>query len=90
MAAYEPPDRLVTFPQGASPAGLHPASENDRHELYLFCDDLPATTAVLEAKGVLFGPISEQRWGILITVQLPGGGSIGLYQFRHPTAIGLK
>ena len=44
---------------------LHP-SEASRHEVYLLCDDLDATVAVLEAKGVRMAqPITEQSWGRL-------------------------
>jgi hypothetical protein len=33
------------------------------------------------------GVVKEERWGSLITISLPGGGKIGLYQPIHPTAI---
>ena len=65
----------------------HPSDEN-RVELYLMCDDLEATMASLMAKGVEFtGPVSDQGWGLLATLQVPGGGELGLYEPRHPTAI---
>jgi hypothetical protein len=34
------------------------------------------------------GPVQEVQWGTLTTISLPGGGKIGLYQPKHPTAIG--
>jgi predicted enzyme related to lactoylglutathione lyase len=59
------------------------------HELYLMCDDVEATAAALEAKGVRFnGPITDQGWGLLTSLTTPGGAWLGLYQPRHPTAIG--
>ena len=32
------------------------------------------------------GPVTDQGWGRLATVPLPGGGRIGVYEARHPTA----
>ena len=31
-------------------------------------------------------PISDQGWGLLTAISLPGGMELGLYQPRHPTA----
>jgi hypothetical protein len=28
--------------------------------------------------------VHEERWGSITTIQLPGGGAIGLYQPKHP------
>src|SRR5882724_7433449 len=74
---------------GLPPAevAVHPSEGEGQHELYLMCDDLAATMAELEARGVEFGPVSEPRWGRLTSIALPGGGQLGLYQPRHPTAI---
>jgi catechol 2,3-dioxygenase-like lactoylglutathione lyase family enzyme len=69
-------------------AAFHPAEKNDVHELYFMCDDLKATMESLKAKKVKCGPVKEERWGSLTTITLPGGGKIGLYQPKHPTATG--
>ena len=69
-------------------AAFHPAESNGAHELYLMCDDLKATMQTLSAKGVSCGELTEQRWGSLTSIPLPGGGKVGLYQPKHPTAIG--
>jgi predicted enzyme related to lactoylglutathione lyase len=54
------------------------------------CDDLETTVNDLTARGVQFArPVSDQRWGRLTAIQLPGGGEIGLYEPRHPTAYNL-
>jgi len=66
---------------------VHPTEGDSRHELYLMCDDLESTMAELAAKGVKCGPVSEQRWGRLTSVPLPGGAEVGLYEPSHPTAI---
>ena len=66
---------------------VHPADGGGRQELYLMCDDLEATIAELGAKGVEFGPVSDQGWGRLSSIKLPDGAELALYQPRHPTAI---
>ena len=71
-------------------AAFHPSEQNNVHELYLLCDDLKAEMASLAAKGVTCSEVDEQRWGSITKIQLPGGGQIGLYQPKHPLAIGLK
>jgi len=66
---------------------VHPIEGRSRHELYLMCDDINTTVAELKAKGVEFTePVSDQGWGLLTAFELPGGGSLGLYEPRHPTA----
>ena len=72
----------------------HPVEDDDapgKHELYLMCDDIHKTVAELKGKGVEFkGEVADRGWGLLATLQIPGGGDIGLYQPKHPTAIGLR
>jgi hypothetical protein len=53
------------------------------------CGDLQAVMQSLGARKVVCGPIDVERWGIKTTIRLPSGGSIGLYQPTHPTALGL-
>ena len=66
---------------------FHPGS-NGKHELYLVCDDVYAAIDKLRLKSVLCAPVSDEGWGLLTRVSLPSGGEIGLYQPRHPVAIG--
>lgn len=67
--------------------GVHPG-EGTQHELYLMCDDLESTISELKAKGAEFtGGITDAGWGRLTAIALPGGGTLGLYEPRHPTAI---
>ena len=69
--------------------GVHPSEAAPRHELSLICDDVAATKADLEAKGIEFrGEPSDLGFGIGTTMLLPGGVEILLYEPRHPTAIG--
>src|SRR5262249_58041619 len=67
----------------------HPADENDRHELYLMCDDIAATVAELSARGAgIAGPVTDEGFGLVTAIRLPGGGQLGLYEPRHPSPLG--
>jgi catechol 2,3-dioxygenase-like lactoylglutathione lyase family enzyme len=66
---------------------VHPAEDSDRHELYFMCQDVKAEIAALAAKGVQSTDVQEARWGSITKIRLPGGGEVGLYQPRHPTAL---
>jgi hypothetical protein len=65
---------------------VHPARKNDTHELFLMCDDIKATVRRLKRKKVRCSNPSEQDWGTLVMVKLPGGGELGLYQPKHQLA----
>jgi catechol 2,3-dioxygenase-like lactoylglutathione lyase family enzyme len=66
---------------------VHPAEGDLGHELYLMCEDLRAEMSTLSEKGVRTSEVVEARWGSVTKMQLPGGGQIGLYQPKHPTAL---
>ena len=66
---------------------FHPAEKNNIHELYFMCDDLKKAMATLEKNKVRCGPVTEQPWGNLTEITLPGGGRIGVYEPKHPRAI---
>jgi catechol 2,3-dioxygenase-like lactoylglutathione lyase family enzyme len=71
-------------------AAIHPSNEGSAHELYFMCDDLKAEMASLAKKGVKCSKVEEARWGSITKMRLPGGGEVGLYQPKHPIALGLK
>jgi hypothetical protein len=67
---------------------VHPAEDEEHHELYLMCDDINGTVAELEAKGLrTTRAISDQGWGLVTALRLPSGAELGLYEPRHPMAI---
>jgi len=68
---------------------VHPAEADGRHELYLMCDDIEATIADLNARGVATAAIEERPWGRSTALTLPSGEQLGLYQPKHPRAIDL-
>src|SRR5688572_33322295 len=71
---------------GLPPAevAVHPSGENDKHELYLMCDDIEALVAEMKQRRITCGPVQDEGWGLLSHVILPGGGKLGVYQPRHP------
>ncbi|MEZ5308563.1 MAG: hypothetical protein R2684_15570 [Pyrinomonadaceae bacterium] len=73
----------LIFALPPSEAAVHPSETNSKHQLYLMCDDIEEFISDANAKGVECGPIREERWGILTSVTLPGGGSIEVYQPKH-------
>jgi hypothetical protein len=77
---------IMALPPGE--IAVHPAGGGGKAELYLMCDDLSGEVAGLEAKGFACVPVTDQGWGLLTSVSLPGGVELGLYEPRHPTAIG--
>ena len=74
--------RLI-FKLPPSEAMLHPSDENDMHELYLMTDDLDAEMAALQRSGVACEDPTQQGWGRVTRLKLPGGGTLALYQPRH-------
>jgi catechol 2,3-dioxygenase-like lactoylglutathione lyase family enzyme len=57
-------------------------------ELYLMCHDLEAGVAELTRRGVEFTtPVSDQGWGRLTRIRIPGAGEMGLYEPRHATPL---
>ncbi len=85
-------DGWLIFALPPAELGIHPApvggQEVGRHELFLMCHDLERTVGELEAKGVEFvAPISDEGFGLVTRLQVPGAGEIGLYEPRHPSPL---
>jgi hypothetical protein len=57
--------------------------DNDVHELYFMCADVEAFIGELKNHNVSCSPVSDEGWGLLTRVTLPGGGQLGVYQPRH-------
>ncbi|HLY68719.1 MAG TPA: hypothetical protein VKR53_03250 [Puia sp.] len=62
---------------------VHPANENKDSEIYLICDDIHSFTQEMSAQAIPCSPVSDQRWGLLVYLTLPGGGRLGVYEARH-------
>jgi catechol 2,3-dioxygenase-like lactoylglutathione lyase family enzyme len=66
-----------------SEIAVHPADGSEKHELYFMTDNVEAFVATMKAKGIACADITQQGWGALTSVTLPGGGKLGVYQPRH-------
>ena len=78
----------LIFALPPSELAAHPTEGRDHHELYLMCDDVQATISELEDKGVeITRPISDEGFGLITALRLPGGGELGLYEPRHPSPL---
>ena len=62
---------------------VHPSDENDKHEFYLMTDNLDSEITALKKSGIACEEPSQQNWGRVTRIRLPGGGKLGLYQPRH-------
>jgi catechol 2,3-dioxygenase-like lactoylglutathione lyase family enzyme len=86
-------DGWLIFKLPPAELGIHPSGEGvemPHHELFLMCDDVRATVVDLEAKGVVFtSEIEDQSFGLIISMHVPGGGTVGLYQPKHATGYDL-
>jgi hypothetical protein len=70
---------------------VHPTPEVGKHEFLLMCDDIEQTLSELTARGVTIShPVREERWGRLLSIQLPSGAELSIYQPRHATAYDLE
>lgn len=74
---------FLIFKLPPSELAVHPSDENDLHELYLMTDDLDLEIRNLAKAGIQCDTPSQQSWGRSIRIQLPGGGTLGLYEPRH-------
>jgi predicted enzyme related to lactoylglutathione lyase len=67
--------------------GVHPA-DSPSHQLSLMCDDVTKTVAELRSKGIEFsGEPKDAGYGITVTMVLPGGTEIQLYEPRHASPL---
>ena len=81
-------DGWLIFKLPPAELGIHPAEYVVRHDVSLMCDDVRATMDALKAKGIQFaGEPEDEGFGIGVTMILPGGVELLLYEPRHETAI---
>ena len=76
-------DGWLIFALPPSEVAVHPSDGNELREFYLMTDDLDGEIAALDTAGVACEEPSQQGWGRVTRIKLPGGGTIGLYHPRH-------
>lgn len=83
-------DGWLIFALPPAELAAHPTDGEARHELYLMCDDIHVTVDKLRDKGVnIVEDISDQGFGLMSALGLPGGGTLALYEPRHPSPLDL-
>jgi catechol 2,3-dioxygenase-like lactoylglutathione lyase family enzyme len=66
---------------------VHPGSDGE-HQLYLMCANIEETLRELQGRGVaITKPVSDQRWGRIASIALPGGGELPIYEPKHPRPV---
>ena len=78
----------LIFDLPAGDLGVHPtfpgSPPSGTHDVSFFCDDLEATVAELRGRGVEFlGEISDQGFGYVIHLEMPGAVKVQLYQPKY-------
>lgn len=87
-------DGWLIFALPPAELAVHPAEgpahdSGARHQVTFMCDDIAATVATLRTRGITIEEEPEDAgWGIHVTMMLPGGVAVMLYEPRHPVAIG--
>jgi catechol 2,3-dioxygenase-like lactoylglutathione lyase family enzyme len=87
-------DGWLIFALPPSELGVHPvegqtSEARGHHQISFMCDNIHATAEELRTKGVVVtGEPRDERWGITVTLSLPGGCDVTLYEPRHEVAIG--
>jgi hypothetical protein len=66
-----------------SEIAFHPTEGATSHEFYLMCQDVRAFIKDMQNRSIKCEPVSEQRWGLLTYLTLPGGARVGVYEPRH-------
>ncbi|MGH3027278.1 MAG: VOC family protein [Gaiellaceae bacterium] len=92
LAGVDAGEGWLIFSLPPTELAVHPGPGRERtvgqHELFLMCHDIERTVTELREKGVEFvAPISDEGYGLMTRLRIPGGGEIGLYEPRHPTPL---
>lgn len=78
---------IFDFPEGD--LGVHPTESGDgqtsgQHNISFFTDDIRATVAELQGRGVTFDDeIADHGYGFVTHLTMPGGVQVQLYQPKY-------
>ncbi len=76
-------DGWLIFGLPPSEVAMHPAEKNGKHAFYLMCAGIEAFVAQMTEQQIECSSISDEGWGKLVQITLPGGGKLGVYEPRH-------
>ena len=86
----------MIFDLPPSEIAVHPADgptfeSGVRHQFSMMCDNIGRTVSELKAKGIeVMNAPQEERWGIHVTLNLPGNCQVMVYEPKHAIAAGMK
>ena len=85
-------DGWLIFALPPAELGVHPTEGPTDpvggHQFSLMCDDIEATVRELRSRGIMVnGEPKNEGWGVTVTIILPGGPDVMLYEPRHAVAI---
>ena len=82
-------DGWLIFALPPAELALHPTDAESGHvELYLMCHDIDAAVTELTRRGVEFtAHVTDEGWGRLTRLRVPGAGELGLYEPRHDSPL---
>jgi hypothetical protein len=83
-------DGWLIFALPPAELAVHPTDDPGHQELYLMCEDIEETIRDLESKDVRCSPVKDEGWGLMTSIQLPGGEELDLYEPRHDTALAIS
>ena len=83
LSSVDVGDGWLIFGLPPAEVAVHPSDQNDVHEFYLMCDDVEEFVTAMKNQNVVVAEITDEGWGLLTHVTLPGGGKLGVYQPRH-------
>ena len=81
-----PPAEVAMHPvEGSAEGGTSqtPMQGAPYHELYLMCEDIEAFVAEMKSRSIACSGVHEQPWGRLVTITLPSGTELGVYEPKH-------
>lgn len=95
LAHVDAHDGWLIFRLPPGELGVHPAASpgapSGHHELFLMCDDIEQATDELRRHGAdITDDIADRGFGLVTSVRIPGGGTLGLYEPKHPTAYDIE
>jgi hypothetical protein len=83
LRAHDVGDGWLIFDAPEADIGCHP-SDKRFHAISFYCRDIEATVAGLRDRGVAFhSPVEDHGWGLVTTFEMPGAGTVQLYEPRY-------
>ncbi len=81
-------DGWLIFAMPPAEIAFNPVMDDgEKHAIYLMCDNVEALVARMSDAGFACSDVSDEGWGRLTAVTLPGGSKLGVYEPRHASPL---